>query len=172
MSPSQCYSYTSGVLTRPGEAPHPSLRGKNVPRIKSLRWNVLENTECRAVLPNRVAPGLGDDAQSRRHNTGDIITLWKRMTAVRRTRSVNGPDGVAMEKALAGFFLSWEWRRVDPACLCCPDLICAHMTAVGLCPQTLSKVRSQRRNLPAKKLTEILKSMFTICDTQPTHQDE
>lgn len=75
MSPSQCYSYTLGVLTRLGEAPHPSLRGKNISQIKSLGWNVLENTECRAVRPNGVAPGLADDAQSRRHNTSDFITI-------------------------------------------------------------------------------------------------
>lgn len=146
------YSYTSGVLTRLGEAPHPNLRGKNIPHIKSLRWNVLENTEWRAVRPNGIAPGLGDDAQSRRHNTSDLITIWKRMAAACRTPSVNQPDAVAMEKALVEFFLSWEWRWVDPARLCCPDLICAHMTAVGLCPQKLSKVQIQYQNLLVKKL--------------------
>lgn len=109
-----------------------SERGKKIPHLKSLRWNVLENTERSAGRPNRVAPGLGYDAQSRRHNSRDFITISKRMAAAQRTPSVNKLDVVAMEKALAEFFLSWEWCWVDPACLCCSDLICAHMTAVVL----------------------------------------
>lgn len=49
------------------------------------------------------------------------------MAAAHRTRSVNGPDGVAMEKTLAGFFFVLGMALSGPSVFVLPRFnLCTH----------------------------------------------